>query len=37
MSILAVSASVMILASVGFIIAFRRYMKKVNTEVVDVI
>jgi hypothetical protein len=37
MSILAVSVSVMTLASAGFIIAFKRYMKKVNTEVVDVI
>ena len=37
MSIFAVSLSVMSLASVGFVIAFKRYMKKVNTEVVDVI
>ena len=36
MSMIAIAFSVIVLASVGFVIAFKRWVKKLDTEVMDV-
>ena len=35
MSMLAIAFSVIVLASAGFVFAFKRWVKKLNTEVID--